>query len=357
MKKRWILVLAMIVALVGGLVGASCAAPAPAPGAPAPVEVTNWRMQAFTPPDSESYVRDLELIGTIEELTGGRLVIEMFPGGAITPAGEEIHGVQDGTVEAGSTGSGNIVDTCPPAPMFASALGGLKGMQMNLWMHHGGGKELMDRMLAGPFPNVKFVVMTRYGLPEIWGHFNVPINSVADLQGVKMRAYGDCVEVLARLGMASVYLPGGEIYEAMQRGVIDAVEWGAAGSNYRMAFHEISTYVYLSASRAPTDGTGWYATKAAWAGLDPLDQAIVLEAAKAHIVDAFAEEMIADAGYIQAFRDYGCEVLPIPPEVDDELIRVAREFYEERAAGDSFYAEVVKSHWDFMALCESVGLR
>lgn len=373
MSKRLILVLAIIVALVGGLVGAGCAAPAPAPPAPpapappvpaptppappapAPVEVIKWTAQSFGAPAETTFISATKLVEKIAEMSDGRLTIEMLAGGAIVPVADSIEATNEGILDATATGLPMVKDLFPAANLFGTVIGGLTSTQRFLWNWYGGGNELAGQMLE-PLENLVYIGSAKEAIPEIWCHSNKPLYGPDDIKGLKMRAYGDSVEVLSLMGAAAVYLPGAEVYEAMQRGVIDAFEYASAVTNWMMGWGEVAEYMYLSPTRAPTDMSSFIANRASWEELTPDLQAIVKQACIARTMGNVAEEMLVETENIQNFIDFGVKVLPLPPSIDEALIAASSEFYDKTAAGDPFYAEVLESQREFQEICRSVGI-
>jgi len=171
-----------------------------------------------------------------------------------------------------------------------------------------------------------------------------------------MRALGDPANIIANMGAAVVTVFGGEIYESTQRGVIDAFEMGTFGANWGMGFQEVAPYVYQSATRGPTDLQLFHVNKQSWNELPPdlqtmLESAVWLEALK-----FYGREIQQEGGYIQKFKDYGCEVQPLPKAVEDEFARLAQIYYDEKSAADPFFAKVVESQRVFKAITDSLNI-
>ena len=284
-------------------------------------------------------------------MSNGRLVIEPFPGGAILPGREEFDGLLRGSVEAVHTPDGWLVDYFTPSYLFSQYVGGLTGVQNILWDLAGGGRELSQEMVKDV--PVEFVSPLTTHPAEVWAHSKVRLDTLADLEGWKVR-FGSAplLDIFGRMGVAGVSLPGGEIYEAAQRGVIDGFEYITPSVNWGMGFHEVTDYLYLSPSRAPCDRQSVLVTEDAWAELTPELQTIAVKAAEALVPLFFAETIVLDAVALEKFIDYGTHVLPVPKEIDDELYRVASEYFDEQAAKDPYFAKVIESERAFKALCD-----
>ena len=340
-KKIWLIPLALLLAI--SLVVISCAAPAPAP-APAPeVEVITWKSSGHGPAADKSQVYHDKLAEAITKASGGRLVIKSFVGGSVAPATEEIDAVDKGVLQMCYTCPMYNTDKWAAAGLISSRPGGLAGECLRVWFNYEGGADLMNEMMGG------FNVMTFPGalapLPaEVWAHSTVPINSMDDIQGLKMRTAGDGGAIIDRMGGATVMLPGGEIVEAMQTGVIVAFEYSTPALNWDMGFQDVAKYVYYSATRAPSDPQCFFVNKDAWAELPAgLKQLVQDEVDK--WTQAEHEYLVSkDIPATKNFLEYGCVVEHLPEDVESALLAEAKKFYDEKAAAEApIYGKIVES--------------
>jgi len=318
------------------------------PSAPAEKAIT-WKMQGHMVTGMRYYVIVSRIAERVTEMSGGRLIIEHFPGGAIVPSTKELEATNDRVMDACVTGHMYNMHLFPQAGLFYQVVGGLTATQMQLWYLSGGGDELATRMYE-PL-DVHYVATPLLHPPEIWCHSNKELKTANDLKGLKFRAAGDAGEIVARMGASVVMVPGQEIYEAMSRGVIDAFEYGGPAVDFDQGFQEIADYVYLSPSRAPTGGNAMFVNQDAWDELTSDLQLVVRMAAQAEMQQWYAEEIVLDDLGIQKFIDYGTKVVQLPAAVDDEFQRVAAGFYAEKAKADPFFAEVVASQTEFKRIC------
>jgi len=147
-----------------------------------------------------------------------------------------------------------------------------------------------------------------------------------------------------------VFMPGGELYESMQRGVIDAFEYSSPSVNWAMSFQEIAEYQIFSATRAPSDPLVFYLNKSQWSKLPADLQAIVKAAVKSVTRE---QQMWIDNDNIvatQKFRDFGCKMFHLPPDVERAVIDTANAFYGEKAvSGTPLYKEILTSQQLFIA--------
>jgi TRAP-type mannitol/chloroaromatic compound transport system substrate-binding protein len=235
------------------------------------------------------------------------------------------------------------LDKWPAAGLISSRPGGLPGEAMRTWFDFAGGAELLNKMMGD------FNVMTFPGalapLPaEVFFHSKVKLNSLSDLKGLKARCMGDGGEILKRIGAATVIIPGGEIYEAMQRGTIDAFEYSTLASNWNMHFNEVAPYVYLSPARAPSDPQVIFINKDAWNAL-PADIQAIVKAVVSQYTQAQHEYLVAEGiKAVDQFKAAGNEVYKVPKDIEEALNAEADKFYAEKSKKESpIFAEIYDS--------------
>jgi len=207
-------------------------------------------------------------------------------------------------------------------------------------MLEGGGLELAQRMIEGY--NVKLIVGMFYP-PETFLWSNRELKTVDDIKGLKIRTAGDDGEIFAQMGASVVFIPGGEVYEATQRGVIDAFQLSSPSVDITLGVHEVTKYAYLSPVRQPVDWHFLGVHTDSWKALTPGLQKLVQDVYLAECLRTYAITTSLDIEAIEILKDYGTIVGPAPKEIEDELIRQAEIFYDKKAAEDPFAAEVIQS--------------
>jgi TRAP-type mannitol/chloroaromatic compound transport system substrate-binding protein len=308
-----------------------------------------WKSSGHGPATDPSQVYHDKLCEAITIASGGRLEVRAFVGGSVVPATQELNGVSEGVLDMCYTCPMYNLDKWPAAGLISSRPGGLPGEALRTWFNYGGGAELMNKMMEG------FNVITFPGalspLPEeVFLHSKKEIKTAGDIKGLKIRASGDGGEILNRMGAAVVFLPGGELYEAMQRGTIDAFEYSTLASNWDMHFNEIAKYVILSPSRAPSDPQCFYVNKNSWEKLpDDLKRLVQDEIDK--WTQAQHEYLVYESILaIDKFKEYGCEVYRLSKAVEDALLAEAKQYYAEKAAKeDQVYRDILESmtnYWE-----------
>ncbi|MBL0379433.1 MAG: TRAP transporter substrate-binding protein DctP [Desulfofustis sp. PB-SRB1] len=315
--------------------------------APAQAKNIVWKSSGHGPASDPSQIYHDKLCNAITEATGGRLTVKPFVGGSIVPAYKELDAVDQGVLQMAYTCPMYNLDKWSAAGLISSRPGGLPGEALRTWFNYGGGAELLNKMMEG------YNVMTFPGalspLPEeVFFHSKVKLESLDDLKGLKARCMGDGGEILKRMGAATVIIPGGELYEAMQRGTIDAFEYSTLASNWKMHFNEVAPYVYLSPARAPSDPQVFFVNKTAWEKL-PEDIKVIVKALIDKYTQAQHEYLVYESVQaVEKFREAGNQVYKVPKDIEDALNAEAAKFYEEKSQSEPpIFAEIYNSMKEF----------
>jgi len=274
--------------------------------------------------------------------------------GSIVPATEEISGLRQGVMDITYSGPDYANMLIPYSGIYDCMSGGLTNVQLSLYYQGGEGLELVREAFA---PFGVYYVGPALGPAEDFAYTTVKLDTVADLNKLKMRSGGDGAEILNRLGAACVFMPAGEIYESMQRGVINAFEYGDASLAWPMGFHEVMDYCYISLCRGNSWCSAFFARTESYEAL-PEDLKMLIEVAQqAEISRFYAECLNLDGEYLQKMRDYGVQVLPLPKEIEDAFLTEAVEFYDGRIAKYGGLCErSIKSMRAWKELCEAQGV-
>lgn len=316
---------------------------------PEPVEPITLMAQMEDPLGVPWVETMLAAFETIEKISGGRLVIEGHPGGAIVPADTEHMGVHDGILDIGVQMSMHWAGLHPVAALFTNMIGGPTAMGHFYWFQVGPGLDLMNEMWEMVGLNVKGVAVIAQE-EEVFLYMTTPIQTAADLEGLKLRLFADEAAVFVEeFGVVPLGIPSPELYEAVAKGVIDGFQHGHLMVDWRMGFHELVDYVYISPVRQPASTLSIIVNPDVWAEL-PDDLRLLAETVLWKY--GAKHNAIMTAGtieYAHKWIDYGVPLLPVPVEIEEAVLRGAAALYAERAEGDPFYARVVESLSDWAA--------
>ena len=197
---------------------------------------------------AEDYVK------RVNDLAGGRLKIDYLVGGSIVHPFQVLDGVHGGQIDGAHTVTVYWYGKHKAASLFGT--GPVFGFNANEglgWIHNGGGYALFEELQTQIMKiNVKsFFVMPMPTQPLGW--FKKPINSMADMKGLKYRTVGLAADLMQAMGMSVAQLPGGEIVPAMERGVIDAFEFNNPTSDRRFGAQDVAKNYMLGSHHQATE--------------------------------------------------------------------------------------------------------
>lgn len=278
----------------------------------------------------------------VKEMSNGRLQIKVYGAGQLVPALEVFDAVSRGTAHMGHSGAYYWKGKSPAAQFFTSVPFGLTAQEMNGWIQYGGGLELWEEVYA-PF-NLIPLSGGNAGV-QMGGWFNKEINSLKDLDGLKMRIPGLGGEVLQRAGGTPVTLPGAELFTALQTGAIDATEWVGPYNDLAFGLHKAAKYYYYPGWHEPGSMMEYTINKDAFATLPKDLQAIVKYAARAANQDMLDEYTARNN---QALKDlvekHGVQLRAFPDEVLGKLKVLSNQVLDELAAKDPMSKKVYESY-------------
>lgn len=309
-------------------------------------QIFRWKMITTWPKNLPGLGTAPErLAKNLKAMSNGRLDIKVYGAGELVGALEVFDAVSQGTAQMGHGAAYYWRGKIPAAAFFATVPFGMNAQEMNGWLHYGGGLELW-RELYAPFDLVPFAAGNS-GV-QMAGWFNKEINSVDDLDGLKMRIPGLGGEVLARAGGTPVVLPGGEIYTALQTGVIDATEWVGPYNDLAFSLHTVAKYYYYPGWQEPGPTMEAMVNKQAWDSL-PADLQTMIEVATRAINDDMLNEFTArnNAALVTLVEDHGVQLRKLPDDVLAKLKSISETVVAEAASEDELSARIYASYTDF----------
>lgn len=311
-----------------------------------PAKQYHWRMVTTWPKNfpglgtaAENFAR------RVTEASGGRLTVEVFGAGQLVPALGVFDAVSSGSAEMGHSGAYYWKGKIPAVPFFTSVPFGMNAQEVNGWLHYGGGLELWQELYA-PFDLIPFAAGNT-GV-QMAGWFNKEINRLEDIKGLKMRIPGLAGEVWNRAGGLAVNIPGGELYTALQTGVIDATEWVGPYNDLAFGFHQVAKYYYYPGWHEPGSVLELMVNKTAYEGLPEDLQDLIRDTARAVNQDMLDEYTARNNAALQTLiNEHKVQVKKLPDEVLLELRKLSEQMYAEQAEENADFARVYKSYKDF----------
>ncbi|MBW2353443.1 MAG: hypothetical protein JRF51_09505, partial [Deltaproteobacteria bacterium] len=190
---------------------------------PAKEKIIKWKVQGFVPAGMLYHETLVRLADKVKKATGGRLIFEVHPAGALVPPFEGIKAVSDGAYQAQYSYSAMWVGKIPVAPLFTASPGGMNTLGMQMWLNEGGGAKLWQEIYDDYGFNVKVMPAAPIAMEDfMWA--KKPLRKLEDFKGLKMRMMPLMGDVLQEHGFSVIFCPGGEIMPNLQRGVLDAAE-------------------------------------------------------------------------------------------------------------------------------------
>ena len=282
-----------------------------------------------------TWPRDFPGLGTgaqrfakrLSDMTNGRMKVNYFAAGERVKAFDSFDEVASGNAQMYHGAEYYWKGKHPGFAYFAAVPFGLTNPELNAWMRFGGGQELWDEL--GAAYGVKGLVTGNTG-SQMGGWFRKEINSPDDLKGLKMRIPGLGGDVMAKLGASPVSLPGGQIYENLIAGSIDATEWVGPWNDGFMKFYEAAKYYYFPGMHEPGTMLSLGINKKWWDGLSKSDQ-LTIEAAAAMENDYMMSEFNAKNGEALAklIKEQGVKLREFNDDVYEAFGEASAEVYEE----------------------------
>jgi TRAP-type mannitol/chloroaromatic compound transport system substrate-binding protein len=293
----------------------------------------NWKMTSAYGPRAAFYSTGpgsaTDLIKRIDDMSGGRIKIQFFGAGELVPAFEGFDAASAGTVEMNYGNAYFWTGKSFAAQYFTAVPFGLNFQGVNGWLYDGGGidlwKETYERFNLHPIPCGNTGV-------QMTGWFRRPVEKAEDFRGLKMRIPGLAGRVYQALGVDVRLLPAGEIFPALERGVIDAAEFVGPFLDRQLGLHRVAKNYYT---------TGWHETATvselvintrAWNSL-PADLKAIVENACAAcnaISEAWAQKNNSDA-MDDLVKNHAVIAKPLPDDIVEAL----------RKANDSILADAI----------------
>jgi len=309
-------------AAVTGAASATLAAPAVAQATKDLVIVSTW------PRDFPGLGLPAQrLAERIGELTEGRLNVQYFAAGERVGAFDSFDEVASGNAQAYIAADYYWKGKHPGWAPFTAIPFGMSYTEIDAWIKYAGGQELWDE-LAGEF-GLKNFACGNTGV-QMGGWFNKEIESADDLKGLKMRIPGLGGDVMSKLGASPVSLPGGQIYENLVSGAIDATEWVGPYNDFFMKFYEAAKYYYYPGMHEPGSQLAMGFNKAFFDSLSKTDQAIIHAACNEENARTMAETNANNGEYLnRLINDHGVELREFNDDIYDAFGEAAKEVIEE----------------------------
>ena len=310
-----------------GIAGVLAAGVAPAVHAQAAVR---WRLASSFPKSLDTIFGAAEVFAkAVKNMSGGKFEISVHAAGELMPAFGVVDGVQQGSIEAAHTAPYYFFGKDECFALGCAIPFGLNSRQMSAWMYEGNGLKLMREFYA------KYNIVNFPGGntgAQMGGWYRKEIKSVKDIKGLKMRIGGFAGKVLERIGGVPQNIPGGEIYQALEKGTIDAAEWVGPYDDQKLGFNKVAPNYYYPGWWEGGPEVDFYINKKAFDALSAENKAIVAAAAAQASVDMLAKYDARNPTALKQLLGAKAKLLPFSKEILDASFKASQEVYAENSA-------------------------
>ncbi|RLA15673.1 MAG: ABC transporter substrate-binding protein [Gammaproteobacteria bacterium] len=305
-----------------------------------------------------TWPRDFPGLGTgaqrfaerLTAMTDGRIKVNYFAANERVKAFDSFDEVASGNAQMYHAADYYWKGKHPGWAYFTAVPFGMTFTEIGAWMRFGGGQELWDE-LAADF-GLKCLPCGNTGV-QMGGWFRKEMNSASDFKGLKMRMPGLGGDVIAKLGASPVSLPGGQIYENLVSGAIDATEWVGPWNDSFMKFYEAAKYYYYPGMHEPAAQLSLGINKKFWDGLSKSDQIIIMAAAETENSIMMSEYNAKNgASLASLISDQGVKLKSFSDDIYDSFGEAAEEVFEEV---QQHSALAKKIHASFLSSRDEVG--
>ena len=358
-SSRATLLLALV-ALVGGAVvtlairpaGDMVVVAAQDEGAEPTLPPIRWRVPLSAPRSLPgSGETPVWLAKALNDATAGRIRLDLYDPGELTPAFGIGDAVRDRKVPAGYTWLGYDQGKIPSSPLFGATPFGLDPWAYMGWWYFGDG-DVSGRMLAEGIYAKHYTMPVLCGIsgPETAGWFREPLESSDDLDGLKIRFAGLGGRVMERVGASITMLPAGEIFQALETGVIDATEFAQPITDQALGFNRIARYNYFPGWHQPFSASHLIVNAGVWDALPAADQALIQSVCAGSVATSLGLSEYLQGPVVAGFADIGVTANYLSDELLQTLKTAAQHVLDEEAAKDADFKAVLDSQRAFQAL-------
>ena len=305
-----------------------------------------WRLTSSFPKSLDTIYGASEAFAkAVAEISDGKFQIQVFAAGEIVPGLQAADAVQSGTVEMCHTASYYYFGKDPTFAFGTAVPFGLNSRMQTAWMYFGGGMELMNDFYK------KFNI---YAIPagntgaQMGGWFRKEIKSLADLTGLKFRIGGFGGSIIQRVGVVPQQLAAGDIYPALEKGTIDAVEFVGPYDDEKLGFYKVAKYYYFP---------GWWEGGAMlhmivndekWAALPKQYQAILNQAGAAAGAWMIEKYDSVNPASLKRLIAGGTELRAFPQPVMEACYKATQDHLNEIAEKSPLFKKTKESHDAYM---------
>ncbi|MFN5164374.1 MAG: TRAP transporter substrate-binding protein [Pseudomonadota bacterium] len=282
----------------------------------------------------------------LKRVSGGTINLQVFEPGKLVPALGIFDAVSTGKVEAGYSFMGYELGKVPASAILGALPFGMESPQFTAWVYFGGGDALIKETFR---PHNVYPILCGTISPEAAGWFKKEIKTLDDLKGLKFRAAALGGKIYQRLGASVTMLPGGELFQALEKGVLDGTEFSLPTVDDQLGFDKVAKNYYLPGWHQPSTNQYLYVNLAAWNKLKPQTQAQIETTCTAGTMMALAKSEALQGDMLARFEREGVKLHQISRAMLDGFAKATREVLAEEASKDAQFKKVLDSMQSFQA--------
>jgi TRAP-type mannitol/chloroaromatic compound transport system substrate-binding protein len=302
------------------------------------------KMQSTWPTQDIFHATFKDWAKKVEEMSGGRLKIDVLPAGAVVPAFELLDAVNRGILDGGHGvpaywfGKNRAASLFGTGPSF-----GMDAEDLLAWFYYGGGEQMYADLLQKELR--QNVVSLLHGpMPtQPLGWFKNPVTKPEDLQRIKFRTVGLSAELFKELGASVVILPGGEIVPSLERNVIDAAEFNNPSSDLLLGFPDVRKVYMTKSFHQPVETLELLINKNKYDSLPKDLQAIIRYAALAESQDFSLKMLDRNSKDLEAIKQRGVRVVSTPRSVLEAQLGAWDKIVERESKTNPTFAKIIQS--------------
>jgi TRAP-type mannitol/chloroaromatic compound transport system substrate-binding protein len=310
-----------------------------------------WRIQTAWPPGTAGYRQFQKFCTNVKDISEGKLQFQPLPEAAVVGTFEMFDAVKGGVLDAMHCFSNYWPGKMPVSAFLSSYPLGLdRPDHWETWYYELGGIQIARKAYRAH--NMFYVGPVQHDLNLI--HSKVPIRSFEEFKGKKIRFPGGMIsEIFSHAGVATVILPGGEVRQALERGLLDASDYTGPAVNYDLGFADVTKYIIMGPTSTPclhqpVDLMDFTVNMAKWTALSKHQQELVIAATRQHSWDQYAHIQKENIAAWDKFKAQGVQVIRLSEDDIQKFRRHAIPMWFKWAKRDPLAKEAFTSQLAFM---------
>ena len=322
-----------------GIAGVIAAGVAPAVHAQAAIR---WRLTSSFPKSLDTLFGVSDVFAKkVSDMSGGKFTITTHAPGELVPAFGTVDATQAGTVECSHTAPYYYFGKDPTFAIGCAIPFGLNSRQMTAWMYDGNGLKL-TREFYSAFNIINFPCGNTGA--QMGGWWRKEIKSLADVKGVKFRTGGFSGKVLERIGGVAANIPGGEIYQALEKGTIDAAEWVGPYDDEKLGFYKVAQHYAYPGWWEGGPQLDLHVNTRAYAALSSENKAIIECAAAFAHTNMQAQYDVRNPAALKRLVGGGAKLFRFPKDMMDAAFKEAQALYSELNASNPAWKKIYEDY-------------